>query len=199
MAMTFLPAAPVAQRDRTTTKTARTATQLCKKETLKMAFAILANDRQMAAIIAGLRLIERELPRGEFLPHGVSEILDAGETIQPLNESEIDDLCDCLAMTDPRFVIAEHTDEGILFFGSDGWGDVSTATQYSFEEMLSAHLPVGNDPRWVPLSDLATPPYQSVFCDRTQIEALGAAAQFGPASHQFQRLSETLGHTGATA
>lgn len=157
-----------------------------------MTCVIIPDDRQLAAIIAGLRLIERELPRGEFLPQGIHEIFDAGETIQPLTESEIDELCDSLAMTEPRFVMAEIFETEILFFGPDGWGDVSTATQFSFDQMLSAHLPIGADPRWVPLTELVRPPYSECFQSRAQIDALGAAALYGPASHLFRQIRNAL-------
>jgi hypothetical protein len=88
--------------------------------------AIIANDRQLAAIIAGLRLIEHEMPSRKDLPECVSEILDAGETIQPLSEREIDDLCDSLAM--PHLNEIEDADRATIlaalrFYQTKGQGD----------------------------------------------------------------------------
>lgn len=52
------------------------------------------SEREVAAILAGLRLIQAELPRGEFLPQGVQGIFDNGGDIEPLSEDEIDELCE---------------------------------------------------------------------------------------------------------
>jgi hypothetical protein len=46
--------------------------------------------------LAGLRLVQAELPRGECLPQGAQDIFDDGGTIVPLDEDEIDDLCERL-------------------------------------------------------------------------------------------------------
>lgn len=51
------------------------------------------NRRERAAVLAGLRLVQAELPRGVFLPHGVSEIFDDGGEIEPLTVHEIDEIC----------------------------------------------------------------------------------------------------------
>jgi hypothetical protein len=50
--------------------------------------------REIAAVIAGLRLVQRELPRSEFLPQGVHDIFDDGGTLKPLSEDDIDTLCE---------------------------------------------------------------------------------------------------------
>lgn len=57
---------------------------------------ITLDHRQLAAVLAGLRLIQAELPRGEFLPHGVSEIYDDGGSITGLDRDELDDLCETI-------------------------------------------------------------------------------------------------------
>lgn len=57
---------------------------------------ITLDARQLAAVLTGLRLVQAELPRGEFLPHGVSEIYDDGGTITPLTADELDDLCEAI-------------------------------------------------------------------------------------------------------
>lgn len=55
---------------------------------------VTIDTRQLAAILAGLRLVQAEIPRGEFLPQGVHMIFDAEGTIEPLSEDEIDHLCE---------------------------------------------------------------------------------------------------------
>ncbi|KPN62880.1 hypothetical protein SAMN04488527_16012 [Aliiroseovarius crassostreae] len=57
---------------------------------------VTLDTRQLAAVLAGLRLIQAELPRSEFLPHGVSEIYDDGGTIDPLSAEELDNLCETI-------------------------------------------------------------------------------------------------------
>ena len=57
---------------------------------------ISLENREIAAVMAGLRLIQRELPRGEFLPQGVHDIYDNCGTLNPLSEDEIDELCERL-------------------------------------------------------------------------------------------------------
>lgn len=52
------------------------------------------DDREIAAVLAGLRLVQGELGRGEFLPLGTHEIFDDGGTLEPLSRDEIDDLCE---------------------------------------------------------------------------------------------------------
>jgi hypothetical protein len=59
------------------------------------------NDREVAAVLAGLRLIERDVigPRLNRLPPGISAILEyAGE---PLSPTEIDDLCERINNSGP--------------------------------------------------------------------------------------------------
>lgn len=63
-------------------------------------FTITLDDRQLAAVLAGLRLVQRELPRGEYLPQGVHEIFDDSGSITPLTEDEIDDLCEEINCTE---------------------------------------------------------------------------------------------------
>lgn len=57
---------------------------------------ITLDTRELAAVLAGLRLVQRELPRSEFLPQGVQDIFDDGGTIDPLDEGEIDTLCETI-------------------------------------------------------------------------------------------------------
>lgn len=57
---------------------------------------ITLNTRELAAVLAGLRLVQAELPRSEFLPQGVHDIFDNGGTITPLTEDEIDSLCEAI-------------------------------------------------------------------------------------------------------
>mgnify|MGYP003664299060 CR=1 FL=1 len=52
------------------------------------------DGRETAAVLAGLRLVQRELSRGEFLPQGVHSIFDEDGAIEPLDADEIDDLCE---------------------------------------------------------------------------------------------------------
>jgi len=54
------------------------------------------NNRQLAAVLAGLRLVQAELPRSEFLPHGTHEIYDDDGNIAPLSAEELDDLCELI-------------------------------------------------------------------------------------------------------
>ena len=66
---------------------------------------VTLDPRELAAVLAGLRLVQRELPRSEFLPQGVHDIFDDGGTIQPLDEDEIDALCEtinCAPTTQPQ-------------------------------------------------------------------------------------------------
>lgn len=56
----------------------------------------ILDNREFAAVLAGLRLVQAELPRSEFLPQGVHDIFDDGETLTPLTEDEIDTLCERL-------------------------------------------------------------------------------------------------------
>lgn len=57
---------------------------------------VTLDRRQLAAVLAGLRLVQAEIPRGEFLPQGVQMIFDAEGTIEPLSEDEIDELCETI-------------------------------------------------------------------------------------------------------
>lgn len=57
---------------------------------------ITLDNRELAAVLAGLRLIQRELPRSEFLPQGVQDIFDDGGTLVPLTEDEIDILAESI-------------------------------------------------------------------------------------------------------
>ena len=52
--------------------------------------------RELAAVLAGLRLLQRELPRAAYLPQGVHDIFDDGGTIEPLSVEEIDTLAETL-------------------------------------------------------------------------------------------------------
>lgn len=54
------------------------------------------NHRELAAVLAGLRLIQAELPRGEFLPQGVQSVFDDEGTLEPLSVDEIHTLCERL-------------------------------------------------------------------------------------------------------
>ncbi len=58
------------------------------------------NNRELAAVLAGLRLVQRELPRSTYLPQGVQDIYDDGGSITPLDEYEIDDLCEALNLAE---------------------------------------------------------------------------------------------------
>ena len=49
---------------------------------------------ELNAMLAGLRLLQQEISRGEFLPQGVSDIFDNGGTEKPLTADEIDQLCE---------------------------------------------------------------------------------------------------------
>jgi hypothetical protein len=52
----------------------------------------IANPRQLAAVLAGLRLLQQHREQKRDLPDGIVEILeDAGA---PLTTREIDDLCE---------------------------------------------------------------------------------------------------------
>ena len=57
---------------------------------------IALDRRELAAVLAGLRLVQRELPRGAYLPQGVHDIFDDGGTIEPLSVDEIDTLAETL-------------------------------------------------------------------------------------------------------
>lgn len=56
----------------------------------------VTNKRELAAILAGLRMLERALNAGDGLPAGVPEIYTDGQTLEGLTEDEIDALCDRL-------------------------------------------------------------------------------------------------------
>jgi hypothetical protein len=45
-------------------------------------------DRQMAAIMAGLRLLQHDLLEGRQLPDGIEDILTNGESFQPLEAGQ---------------------------------------------------------------------------------------------------------------
>jgi hypothetical protein len=60
------------------------------------ATTVSLDNRQLAAVLAGLRLVQAELPRGEYLPQGVHEIFDDGGSIEPLSVEEIDTLAETL-------------------------------------------------------------------------------------------------------
>lgn len=65
----------------------------------------LLNPREMAAVRAGLRLVQAELGRAGTLPLGMSEVLDNGGTLVPLLGVEFDELCeriDGLATSEPE-------------------------------------------------------------------------------------------------
>jgi hypothetical protein len=55
---------------------------------------IQLGERELAAVLAGLRLVQAEMGRGEFLPQGVHSIFDDDGTITPLDTDEIDALCE---------------------------------------------------------------------------------------------------------
>lgn len=60
---------------------------------------VTLDPRELAAVLAGLRLVQRELPQG------VHDIFGDGGTIQPLDEDEIDALCEtinCAPTTQPQ-------------------------------------------------------------------------------------------------
>ena len=52
----------------------------------------LLSQREFNAVLAGLRMLQRSLEEGEALPE---ELLDDGD-VEPLDEIEIEDLCDRL-------------------------------------------------------------------------------------------------------
>lgn len=65
----------------------------------------LLDPREMAAVRAGLRLVQAELGRSGELPLGMSEILDNGGTLEPLRAADFDELCeriDGLAAPEPE-------------------------------------------------------------------------------------------------
>lgn len=71
--------------------------------------SIHLNNREIAAVLAGLRLVQDGLCRGEFLPAGVHPIYDDEGTIEGLSEDEIDDLCESInestaPMSDDNFI-----------------------------------------------------------------------------------------------
>ncbi len=71
--------------------------------------------REFAAILAGLRLLQRELEHGPGLPAGIGEVLaDAGA---PLTSQEIDALCDRLNMASPQMGDVALPDPGQI----DAW------------------------------------------------------------------------------
>lgn len=68
---------------------------------------ITLDTRELAAVLAGLRLVQRELPRGDYLPQGVHDIFDNGGTIEPLSEYEIDTLCEAINCAPAAFSYIE--------------------------------------------------------------------------------------------
>lgn len=53
------------------------------------------NDRQLGAVLAGLRLLQAHAMDGYENPH-ILDVFTNGESFEPLSPDEIDDLCDAL-------------------------------------------------------------------------------------------------------
>lgn len=84
-----------------------------------------------------------------------------------------------------RFVIVEHlqflislpsvgrSKETVMFWNSgDGWGDLRSATTFTYQEMLSLRLPMGADVRWANVDDLAGAEYRNIFETRADLMGL---------------------------
>lgn len=89
---------------------------------------ITLDTRELAAVLAGLRLVQRELPRSEYLPQGVHDIFDDGGTIDPLSEDEIDTLCETINLYPADFSYQE----------SDPYGGENTVTYSPAQHKLAA-------------------------------------------------------------
>lgn len=51
------------------------------------------DDSELAAVLAGLRLLQKHLEDGPSLPDGIQDILTNGGTLTSLAPEDIDELC----------------------------------------------------------------------------------------------------------
>jgi len=62
---------------------------------------IRLDARQRAAVLAGLRLVQADLSRGEYLSHGVHGVYDSDGGIEGLTQEELDELCETINFAQP--------------------------------------------------------------------------------------------------
>lgn len=78
-----------------------------------MATTITLDRQELASVLAGLRLVQAELARGEYLPQGVHDIYDDGGTIEGLSDDQLDELCERINWNDePQAAVSQDEAAG---------------------------------------------------------------------------------------
>lgn len=138
---------------------------------------ISATPQELSAILTGLRMVQLQLCQGTAIAKDIDLVLTDDGSVDPINSSAIDALCEKINTSSQRFFIVEHislpSEAGqspeYHFWNNSGWDSLQNAASYDIEDILRLRLPMGADVRWVPADTLSEKQYRSLFETRADL------------------------------